>query len=235
MNARDLTDQAGWLVAAGLLVSFHRLAVGFALSDGPADAGTWTAVALTVLGGLSAIVLTGAQMILASTLAVVHDRLLHVAWLSLVVCAVIVMSASTLASMHGADLATILDPAWLGAHVPAVVLAVGLSLAIEIALASVRRASILLRRAAESIDDLDLDDAEQAELAVQAELRRYRSPVETQPAGTESAEIDTNDEVRQCPWCSWTASYPQRIQAINAVKAHQRHCPARPVAIAAGG
>ena len=136
MTYASMKTEAGWLTLAGLIVSFHRLAVGFYLSDAQTD-GAMSA-GLIVLGGLAALVLTGTQMVLASTLATIQDRLLEAAWFLLLICAVLVMSASTLATMHGASLAEVLAPDWLAVRIPAVCLAVGLSLAIELALASVR-------------------------------------------------------------------------------------------------
>lgn len=253
MNVRDLTYEAGWLTLAGLLVSFHRLAVGFYLSDAGAEG--VLSIALVVLGGLSAIVLTGAQMLLAATLATVRDRLLELAWWTLLVCAVIVMSASTLASMHGASLAEVLEPEWLAARLPAVVLSVGLSLAIEISLAAIRRASALLSQAQEATP-LHLAPHEAAELEVQAELARRRDdstvdpesveveatwsePTRDESTQHESAEpvepedVETEDEpegfTETCPYCDWSsATWEREIQAKNALHGHLGHCVSRP-------
>ena len=241
MTVRDLTYEIGWLTLAGLLVSFHRLAMGFYLSD--ADASGFHAIALVGLGGLSAVVLTGAQMVLAATLAKVHDRLLEVAWWTLLVCAVIVMTASTLASMHHATLAEVMKPDWLAAHPPAVILAVGLSLAIEISLASIRRASMLLEQSEATTNGLRLSEHEIAELEVQRELARHRGET---PAAVESeddvadgpdsgGDIEPTGDVEEadgviasCSWCHWTTTRPTQRGASSAVNAHLRFCPKRP-------
>ena len=226
MTTRSMLREARWLTLAGLMVSFHRLATGFYLSDDPTDGAF--AFALIVLGGLAALVLTGAQMLLAATLAKVRDPLLEVAWFLLLVCAVVVMSASTLASMHGAPLAEILAPTWLRANLPAVVLAVGLSLAIEVALASIRRASTLLAEAERSDDDLDLAEHEVAELEVQRELARHRTTVTAAEDETSSEPEPAAGVTRSCPWCAWSATWPTEVQAANAVRGHQRSCEWRP-------
>ena len=248
MTARDLTYETGWLTLAGLLVSFHRLAVGFYLSDASHQDGLLS-IALVGLGGLSAVVLTGAQMVLASTLAKIRDRLLEVAWWILLTCAVIVMSASTLASMHGASLAEVLRPEWLAARLPAVILAIGLSLAIEISLAAIRRASMLLDLAQES-EPLHLAPHEVAELEVQRELARSREgePREETPRDDEpiepiaeegpgdAKEVDEADEkevetfTQSCAWCDWQATRPTPRAALNSVNAHKRFCAERPEA-----